>query len=211
MTGRSKQENDLAEQEHTAPSAKDKCRYCKSNLKENGALLCKECNHWQVPLGWLIPKLSLADLVLYGSVAVVLLSTFNVAIFGKKADLVATPISCGNYRAELYISNDGNDQAIMTSVILQAIEGQKQGPELSPPITHADKASSSRLILADHGRIVELALPSSVRADFAGDADINSANCFVRSTITAIVDAAATKELLTVGKTCSCSDFAASH
>jgi hypothetical protein len=157
-----------------------------------------------------LPQLSLGDLALYGSLVIVLFTTFDIAIFGKNAELVATPLSCGNRIARLYVSNNGNDEAIMTKATLQAVQGSAAGPELEASLTAVYATGNSPRIPLGEGRIVELKLKEDDLPTFGGMTDTNSNACVVRSTITAVVKADGTKKPLPIKETCKCSELLAS-
>ena len=198
------------------------CRYCKLPMPGTAAKTryCTRCHHWQFPFAFLIPRFSFQDIALYGSVIVVLFSTFNIALFGRKADLLVFPLSCERNTASVYVANKGTHVGIMTDAEIQAKENEATSNRLPLSIKVDEKATQAHLIGIDDDVVilVELAREHRTLLEEARVLDgapkntvnVNSKECSVSIFFRAIVDKSETVKSLESRNACTCSQFAKS-
>ena len=183
----------------------ESCRFCKSAMKK-GARVCIECNQWQRTPDWLMSQVGLGDVALYGSLILVIWSSFNLAIIGEKARFKATFLGCSAYGAEIYVANTGTSQGILLS---GTVTPKGAGRDPIDAVVSAVADSSLRPVLApDAGEVVRIALPAIGRGDF--DSWAGSQGCEVALEITAINRPDGNTTPITVENSCTCSDFRSS-
>jgi hypothetical protein len=181
------------------------CRYCKSDIKK-GARVCIECHQWQTTPDWLMSQVGLGDVALYGSLILVIWSSFNLAILGEKARFKATFLGCSAYEAEVYVANTGTSRGILLS---GTVAPKDAGGDPIDAVVSAVADSSPRPVLApDAGEVVRIAVPASGRGDF--DSWAGSQGCEVALEITAINRPDGSTTPITVENSCTCSDFRSS-
>ncbi|MEO1538269.1 MAG: hypothetical protein AAFR73_11110 [Pseudomonadota bacterium] len=183
------------------------CVFCGAEMK-NDARLCPNCDRWQFPGSWLVSQLSLGDVALYGSIVVVLWSSFNVALTGRRAKLDATPLACSGHTAEVYLGNSGTSQGVLVSAAVTPVGDANEGKAYSAEIAHSGEGA--RLSLApDSNEIIKVSMPSGVggeRGDFALEA-ADLSNCSVKLEIEAIYKSDGSTTTVQIPKACKCSDF----
>lgn len=183
------------------------CTFCGTAMPNN-ASLCPNCDRWQFPGSWLISQLSLGDIALYGSIVIVLLSSFNIALTGKKAKFEATPLSCSAYAAEVFLGNTGTSRGILLSAKVVPVGDSASGKAYSAGIAHT--ADTKRLSLEPKANdIITVSLPSGTGSE-RGDFAVSSAalpNCSVTLALEAIHRADGSKTSIPIPKACPCSDF----
>lgn len=192
-------------------STRKTCIYCENALAQTGARYCSECNQWQYSMGWLISQMNLGDLALYASIIAVLVGNFGGFLFGRSADLEAAPLSCGNFGASAFLSNDGNHQAILADVTLTAAQSSGSGNTVLASFSAEGDDADHRQLLPSAGRIYKIAMASNDRSRLASGLDLNASDCAVSATFNTIKDASAKKSSFEINKVCSCSEFAQSN
>lgn len=181
------------------------CRYCMSAMNK-GARVCTECNQWQRPQDWLISQVSLGDVALYGSLVLLIWSSFNLAILGEEAKFEATFIGCGAYQADIYFANTGTSRGILLSGTVEII-GAGRDPIKAVVAAAAD--SSRRPVLAPGaGDVFSVSLTVARRGDF--DLLAGLPGCQVGLEITAISRPDGSTTPIPIENSCTCSDFRSS-
>lgn len=186
------------------------CPYCCKPLAATRARFCTECNNWQDYRGWFWSQISIGDISLYGSIILLLFTTFQSTLLGKHAKIHATALSCSGYAVQVHVANSGSSMAIVTSARLQAIQGIIKGPQTSAAYVRTDGSSDPQTVSPDSHHVLALALADNDRASFFDKLTPTDPSCLVHVVFDAIVDASATKEPVPVAGSCSCPDFAES-
>ncbi|WP_171182305.1 hypothetical protein [Ruegeria sp. HKCCD8929] len=162
-------------------------------------------------MGWLISQMSLGDVALYASIIAVLTANFGGFLFGRSANLEAAPLSCGNFSASAFLSNDGNHQAILAGVTLTAAQNTGSANIVSASFTAEGDGSDHRQLLPKAGRIYEITMANSDRPALASGLDLNASDCAISATFDIIQDASAKQSPFEIKEVCPCSDFAQSN
>ena len=188
-------------------AANHKCRYCKKCLEAQDARFCTECNQWQDNCDRFLSQINLGDIALYGSILVLLYSSFHATVFGKHARMEATALACSGYTASAYLSNSGNAPGVVTAATLQAVQGSVKGAVIDTAFEKTDGSSDNRTVAGDSGHVFRLLLDGSDRPTLlTGVASTDNA-CIVRATFSVITDSEATLETISARGSCSCADF----
>ncbi|MEJ8574166.1 hypothetical protein [Microbaculum marinum] len=180
------------------------CRYCKSEIKA-GARVCPECDRWQMPFGWLASQVSLGDIALYGSLVVVVWSTFNIAILGDRARFDRTHLSCGGYAAKVYIANTGTSRGILESASAVPVNGSVAAKPIVAIVSRADALRELPVIAAGDGDVFRLEVPQDSWGKFDNETTQN--DCTVTLEILAIHRPDGATVPISMPESCSCADF----
>jgi hypothetical protein len=162
-------------------------------------------------MGWLISQVSLGDVALYASIIAVLAANFGGLLFGRSADLEAAPLSCGNFSASAFLSNNGNHQAILAGLTLTAKQGVGKKNTVTASFTAQAEDGDFRQLLPEGGRIYEIAMANDDRPALARGLDLNASDCSVGATFDTIENATAAKMSFEISEVCSCFDFVQSN
>ncbi|SFR10126.1 hypothetical protein [Poseidonocella sedimentorum] len=183
------------------------CTFCGTSMP-NKARLCPNCDRWQFSGGWLISQISLGDIALYGSIVVVLWSSFNIALTGKKAKFDATPLSCSAFAADVFIGNTGTTRGILLTATVTPVGDGAAGKTYSAQIVHSDGQKHLSLAPEADG-VITVSLAGSADSD-RGEFAVSSAalpNCTVTIELEAIHRPNGSTISIPIPKACPCFDF----
>ena len=194
----------LSKRPKPKPISENACRYCGTELVAK-ARLCPGCDRWQFPFGWLASQLSLGDVALYGSLVVVVWSTFNIVLFGKEAEFDTILLSCSNHVAEVYVANTGTSRGILVSGTVRPKTRTNNGTTVDAAVAPSESARGRPVIEPASGDIVRLEVPISARGSF--DSQTGGAECSVALEFDAIYRSDGKMKPISIPEACSCSDF----
>lgn len=188
----------------TAVEDEPACRYCKADINAD-AWICSECDRWQMPMGWLASQVSLGDVALYGSLVVVVWSTFNIAIWGERARLGTTHLSCGSYAAEVYIANTGTSRGIFVSATAAPVIGSDTAEAVAATVTRVGASGGHPVLAEGEGDIFRLEVPPNQWSAFDSRMTLN--DCHVALDVRIIDRPDGGTDDIDMPRSCTCSDF----
>jgi len=183
-----------------------KCPYCQKALAAPGARFCTECDQWQDCRGRFLSQMNLGDLALYGSIVVLLFTSFSALAFGKHAKIEATTLNCSDFIATAYVSNSGSTSGIITRAALWAEQGSSIGMATASFIK-TDVSSDHRTVAPDAGHLFQLSIVDTDRPALMTGIIMTDSACVIRATLSAIMDSKATLKTIPAKGSCSCVDF----
>lgn len=182
-----------------------KCPYCRGLLTSPMARYCTQCNNWLTVPDWLKNQFNLGDIALYGSLILVLVSSFQNVIWSKTARLEATVFKCGDKSLQVHIVNDGSAPGLIVSGRMRAVTDANT-PEWTPFSPVRLDSEQQYSVAPQEAAIYSMTLAGDQITPFMGQAS-NEPNCRIAGGFQAISRSDSPAEWIETKGSCPCAMF----